>query len=98
MVAKSDILTAAQEIEKSLLEFVQNRSSDTVHVFESEWGHIRALVGSDAFKDVGAIERQELVWDWLRQHVAAEHLVFLYGVHPMDFEEYKASVRSAEEN
>ena len=93
MVAKSDILTAKQEIEKALREFTHNRTCDRVDVHESEWGHLRALVGSDAFKGMNVIERQEHIWDWLREHVEAENLVFLYGVHPMDHAEYDANVR-----
>ncbi len=93
MVAKSDILTARREIEKELWEFVHDRTCDLVHVFESDWGHLRAVVASDAFKDVSVVERQELVWKWLREHVASEYLVLLYGVHPLDHAEYDASVK-----
>jgi len=50
-----------------------------------------ALVGS-AFKGKNAVERQEIVWDWLREDVDPESLVFPYGVHPMDREEYDSMV------
>ena len=92
MVAKSDILTAKARIEEALHRLVQLRTCDKFHVFESDWGHLRALIGSDAFKGKNAVERQEIVWDWLREQVDPENLVFLYGVHPMDRAEYDSMV------
>ncbi len=93
MVAKNNIVTAIREIDEALNGFVKNRACDKVYVFESEWGHVRALIGSDAFKDMNVIDRQELVWDYLRDKVSPEHLALLYGVNAMDIEEYKRNVR-----
>lgn len=94
MVAKNDILTAQEQIEETLREFVHHRGGEVVHVFESEWGHLRAIIATNAFKDMNVVLRQEMIWDWLREHVASEHLVFLYGVHAMDDTEYKRSVKT----
>ena len=95
MVAKGDVLTAVRLIAESLEEFVQHGASTKVHVFETEWGHLRALVGSDGFQGMSLGKRQEVVWEYLREHVPAEYLSHLVAVHPMDIEEYNANVMQA---
>lgn len=92
MVAKSDILTAARAIEEALEKLTLHKASAKVHVFETEWGHLRALVGSGGFDDVPLGERQRIVWEFLREHVPAESLVHLIAVHPMGLDEYDRSV------
>jgi stress-induced morphogen len=94
VVARNDRLKeAADAIDKALWDLVQNRASDAVCVFDTEYGHLRALIGSDAFKGMSLGERQQRVWDHLREHVKPEHLAFLIGVHPMDHEEYDEQVK-----
>ncbi len=95
MVAKDDVEVAQGAIEDALRELVCHSPSDVVSVFESQWGHLRAIVGSDIFQSKGLGERQEMVWDFLRGKVDPSHLVHLYGVHVMDIAEYKRNVRSA---
>ncbi|UCC31940.1 MAG: hypothetical protein JSU86_06610 [Phycisphaerales bacterium] len=90
MVAKSDLVAAAHAIDDALQMFVHHGAAAKVFVFETEWGHLRALVGSDEFKGVSLGDRQEMIWEHLRKHVRREYLVHLYGVHPMDLEEYDA--------
>ncbi len=90
MVTKSDLLTAAQAIEEALMEFVHHRASAKVYIFETDGGHLRALVGDDGFKGVSLDKRQDLVWNHLRKRVDLDHLAHLYGVHPMDLDEYDA--------
>ena len=92
MVAKNDLLTAKRAIEGALQKFVHHGAAAKVHVFETEWGHLRALVGSDGFKGVSLGERQKMIWEYLREHVPSECLVNLYGVHPMDLDEYDVRV------
>ncbi len=95
MVARQDRLEqAAHAIENALWDLVLNRASDKVYVFDTEWGHLWALIGSDAFKGKGIGERQDLVWKHLRDHpnVCQQDLGYLTRVNPMDHEEYKASV------
>lgn len=91
MVARQNQLEkAAHAVEHALWELVQNRTSDQVHVFDTEWGHLWALVGSDTFKGMNVVERQDLVWEHLRQRVNQEDLAHLTRVDPMDHDEYKA--------
>ncbi len=93
MVAKSDLLKAAQAIERALEEFVHNNAAAKVFVFETEWGHLCALVGSGGFQGKNVVERLDTVWDYLRQHVSHEDLKHLSRVEPMDLDEY--DVRTA---
>lgn len=98
MVTKSDLLTARQKIKEYLKKRFETQGIEKVHVFETEYGHIRALVGNEEFRDLNPVERQELVWSLLRKNVEAEYLVFLYGVHPMDLEEYDRQTREFRED
>ena len=88
MVTKSDLLTARQKIKEYLKKRFEKQGLEKVYVFETEYGHIRALIGNEEFRDLNPVERQELVWDLLRENVEPQYLVFLYGVHPMDIDEY----------
>lgn len=90
MVAKNDTVTAARLIEEALEAFPRSNATTKAHVFETEWGQLRALVGSDVFKGMPLAERQDVVWKHLRERVPAECLENLYGVHPMDLDEYDA--------
>ena len=92
MVAKSDILEAKQEIEDKLKERF-DKACEKVFVFETDWGHLRALIGSDAFRDAPLGERQEIVWQFLRDSVPNEHWTHLIAVHPMDIDEYDRNTR-----
>ena len=94
MVAKGDILTAAQKIEEALAQLTFEKASAKAFVFETEWGHLRALVGSDGFKHMPLGERQEIVWEFLRQCVPQDYLIHLVAVHPMDLDEYDRSAHS----
>ena len=93
MVAKSDILTAKKEIENALNALTLQKASAKVFVFETEWGHLRALIGSGGFNDVSLGKRQKIVWDFLREQVSPECLVHLIAVHPMDLDEWHQNVR-----
>ena len=95
MVAKSDIPTAKQRIEDALARFTVGQASAKVYVFYTDWGHLRALIGSGGFSDMPLGERQEVVWDYLHEHVQPEHLIHLVAVHPMDLDEYNRSVMEA---
>ena len=92
MVAKSDILTAANQIERALAGFTLNEATVKAHVFETEWGHLKALIGSEGFNDVSLGERQQIVWDFLRESVPAESLAHLIAVYPMGLAEYDRRV------
>ena len=96
MVAKTDVMTAAHEIENALWEFVRpTPTTAKVWVFPNESGYLRALVASGGFKEMGLGERIERVWAFLEETVSDEHLHYLAGVHPMDLEEYDARVSEA---
>ncbi len=90
MVAKADILGAKERIERALREFVHDRREAGVLVYENEWGHLRAVVGSHAFDFRSQVESQELVWEWLRQQVPADDLRLLAGVRLVGAAEYDA--------
>jgi len=94
MVAKNDVVTASREIEGALWEFVHPADATAkVAVFEDESGYLRALIGSGGFKGMDMGERIDRVWAYLRENVSTEHMRFLYGVHPMDLDEYDAHVK-----
>ena len=96
MAQKNDLRVAAERIEEALWALVRDRASAKVHVFETKWGHLRALVGDGSFAGMGLGRRQEVVWDHLREHVNEESLKHLVGVHPMDVDEYDAHVDEVE--
>jgi len=93
VVAKSNILTAAREIESALRTFALDSKASKALVFETNWGHLKALVGCDGFLGVSLGKRQELIWDYLRDRVAQEFLAHLIAVHPMDLDEFERSVQ-----
>ena len=93
MVAKNDLVIAAREIDEALQKFVRHGATTKVYVFDTEWGHLRALVGSDGFKGMSDGERQELIWKHLKANVLPEYLAYLYVVRPMDLEEYDAETQ-----
>ncbi|MCK4659684.1 MAG: hypothetical protein KAV82_09215 [Phycisphaerae bacterium] len=84
----ADLVKAARAIQQALTEFVREGEKGNVHVFESLPGNLRAVVGSDQFKNMGITERQDMIWDYMEKTVAADHLRFCWGIHPMDLEEY----------
>ena len=92
MAQKNDLRVAAEEIERALRALVHDRASARVYVFETEWGNLRALLGDGSFSGMSPGRRQEVVWDYLREHVSEESLKHLYGVHPMDLDEYDVRV------
>lgn len=92
MVAKGDILTAALKIEEALGTLTLEHASAKAWVFETQWGRLRALIGSGGFKDMPLGQRQKVVWDFLRERVPPEYLNHLGAVHPMDLDEYDRSV------
>ncbi|MCH7596204.1 MAG: hypothetical protein IID35_06550 [Planctomycetes bacterium] len=93
MVAKKGIQEAQLKIEEALCaEFEQRSTSSKVSVFETEWGHLRALIADESFRGLGPVDRQERVWSVLRKRVDDAFLVHLAGVHPMDPDEYDRSV------
>ncbi len=84
----ADLIKAADAIRQALSDFVAKDEKGHVHIFESYPGHLRAVVGSDRFKDMGVAERQNTIWKHMKDKVAAEALRFCWGIHPMDLEEY----------
>lgn len=85
-------LVAASKISKDALQaFVRPGESENVAVFESSSGHLRAVVGSDRFKGKGLAERQDLVWEFLRNNVADQYLRMCFGVQAMDSAEFEAA-------
>lgn len=92
MVAKSNILIAAREIETALGRFELGSGPTKVCVFETDWGHLRALVGSDGFTGINPGERQRRVLDYLKDNVRHEYVGFLIAVHPVDLDEFDRQV------
>jgi hypothetical protein len=96
MVAKTDVMTAAHEIEEALWAFLRPTAvTPKVWVFQNESGYLRALIGSGGFGGMPLGERIQRVWAFLEAKVSDEHLRYLSGVHPMDLEEYDARVAEA---
>lgn len=94
MVAKATLKDAKSEITAALRGIFEKVSdqSPRVHVYETEWGHLRALIGHDGFRSMSPVERQENVWAMLREVVDDIYLAHLAAVHPMDIEEYELNV------
>lgn len=95
MVARTALKKAAEELRAAICRFVEPDEQDQVQVVESSPGHLRVIVGSRKFTDVGIVERQNVVWEFLDNQVKAkqlqeEHLRLCWGVHPLDPEQYYA--------
>ncbi len=88
MGKRTDLKKAAEVIEKAMRSFVGDQEHEQIHVVESSPGHLRVIVGSSRFKDVGIVERQDMVWEHLNGRVDKDSLRFCWGIHPMDLEEY----------
>ena len=96
MAEELAVLTAANRIDQALQRFVHNRAEAKVVVVKvNEWGHLHAAVATHGFEGVPQRERQELVWDYLRNNVQAEDLAHLYRVEAMSANEYDARVSTA---
>ncbi len=97
MVAKHDLLEkAAHSIETALCEFLAPTVLDKVWVFDTEVGHLEALVAHPGFKNLTfneLVELQDRVWKHLREKVKPELLAYLFRVHLMTPEEYDARTR-----
>ena len=93
MVTRTELKSAARSLEIAMKRFVDEDECDQVHVVESSPGHLRIIVGSRQFSNVGIVERQELVWKFLDGQVESgqltkQHLQLCWGVHPLDTEQY----------
>jgi len=95
MVAKGDILEAAKVIEAALTKLTLHKVSTKVHVFETDYGRLKALIGDGGFRDMLPMERLTTVLEYLRENVSEEHLSYLIAVFPMDLDEYDRSVHEA---
>lgn len=99
MATSDDLNTAMSEISRVLGEFAGNGEQPRVLVYETPYGHIRAVVGSDKFKGKTIGPRQELVWEELtRSGLDRRHLGLLYGVRTLDIEEYDGLMRQVEQH
>ena len=92
MVAKPDILRAKETIELELRRFVHDRGEAGVLVYENEWGHLEAIIGSHAFDFHSQVEAQDLLTDWLRKRVPDEYLRHLGSVRLVGPREYDALI------
>ena len=92
MVERQGKLDIARRIEEALLNFLsdEEKKQNSVVVFESTTGDLRAVVGSDKFKGKGPVERQEIVWDYLNKALHADVIAWLAGVQPRDMDEFRA--------
>ena len=84
----ADLARAASAIAEALQRYVEATERGQVHVFESSPGHLRAVVGSVKFRKMDVTERQKQIWKYLNENVDAKHLASLWGVHPLDDDEY----------
>jgi len=89
MAEKANLNKAARAIRLALKAFVAKDERDNVQFFESSPGSLRFIVGSDRFKGVGPVDRQDMVWDHLKKHVEDDSLSFCSGVHAYDLDEYE---------
>lgn len=83
-------LAHAEKLRKALEHFVFEDERDCVVVFESSVGNLRAVVGSRKFTGMGPVQRQKAIWDFLTGELPREDLIHLYGVHPLDPQEFAA--------
>ncbi len=90
MVAKSLTLITAEEVDRSLREFVKDQGAAKVLVYADDWGNLHAVVASDRFNNEPETARQELVWTFLKKRVQPKELSRLYRVHALTPSEYDA--------
>ncbi|UCE60982.1 MAG: hypothetical protein JSU63_04365 [Phycisphaerales bacterium] len=94
MGEKAALIQAAEAIKNAIEAFVHPEEAKNIRVFESSPGHLRVIVGSDRFKGKGPAECQNIIWDHLTDKVPPDQLVYCFGVHPMDVEEYEEEFAS----
>jgi hypothetical protein len=60
-----------------------------VRVWPSPWpGNVHALVSVTSFRDKTALDRQAMIWDYLREHLPAEHRVHLASLEALSSDEW----------
>ena len=89
MAQKADLIKARKALLLASERFLEGAHRGPVEVYESSSGHLQATVVSDHFKGMGVTHRQDFIWDYLRKNVEQEELLYCFGVHPMDLEEYE---------
>jgi len=92
MVAKYDLVGAAERIDTALQDLVHHRNEAKVLVFTNRWGHLHAVVATHGFEGVPSADRGRKVWEFLRSRVAPEDLVLLYRIDAFTAAEYDARV------
>lgn len=99
MATREDLIAAMSEIDRVLGGFAGNGERPRVLVYETPYGHIKAVVGSDRFKGKTLGPRQELIWQELtRSTLERRHLGLLYGVRTLDTEEYDELMRQVDQH
>lgn len=88
MVGKGDIDIAAarDEVAKALTEFNVNDSSTRIwiDVMHTDVDNLIAVVADRGFAGMSMVQRQKLVWDYLREAVSAESLSHVGAVYTID--------------
>ena len=91
MVAKTALLTAADNIDHALQEFVCKRGEAKVLVVKvTQLGHLHAVVASHGFEGIPNDDLQRQIWEYLHKNVPPESLSFLYRIDAMTSSEYDA--------
>jgi len=95
MVAKNDVLSAAEKVDQALQRFVHQRGEAKVLVLVNNFGHLHAIVATHGFEGIPEDERIEQVREFLRANVASEDLGYLYRVEALTAAEYDARLLRA---
>ena len=95
MVARNDVLSAAEKVDHALQKFVQHRAEAKVLVAVNNFGHLHAIIATHGFEGIPEDERIERVRDFLRANVSPEDLGYLYRIEALTAAEYDARLLSA---
>lgn len=82
------MIKAAKIIRKAIEEFISLDEKDNINIFESSSGHLKVIIGSNLFEDKSPVERQNIIWDYLKKKVTREQLLHCSFVQPMGVQEY----------
>ncbi len=95
MVARNDVMIAAENVDRALQDFVQRRAEAKVLVFINKWGHLHAVVATHGFEGIPHEKRVERIRAHLKESVSQEDLGYLYHIEPLTAAEYDARLLGA---
>jgi len=94
MVAKQHSLErSAKAIQDCLIGLVKNGSAARVGVSTNQWGHLDVVIGTDKYKELDVIKRDDIVWDHMKKNLDPADLANIGDVRVLSLDEYEACLR-----